>query len=186
MKEEENILRILIETKAALKNDNPFELKNLSNQTIHSATISQDPDNIIVAVLVYSFGKLLERANYRSMEGWNQFISETMKNLDGAIKSLEKKDVEKCRLYLGKIRNLINNISGDLRNYIRDIFLKAEINKAFKIYEHGLSSEQTAEILGINLWELSSYIGQSYIADAKISISMPVEERVKMAEDFFG
>jgi hypothetical protein len=183
MKEVENILRILKETKRFFLDDNPFELKNLSNQTIHSATISQDADNVIVAVLVYTLGKILERSNYRSMEGWDEFSKEIIKNLDLAIKYLENNDVEKCRMHLGRIRNALNKISGDLKNYIQDVFYKAEINKAFKMYEHGLSSEQTAELLGVSLWDLSSYIGQSTISDARIAISMPIEKRIKIAEE---
>ena len=186
MKEVENILRILKDTKRFLQDDNPFELKNLSNQTVHSATISQDPDNVIVAVLVYSLGKILERSNYRNMEGWNEFYKEVVKNLDFSIKHLENNDIDKCRIHLGKIRSSLHKINGDLRNYIRDIFYKAEINKAFKLYEHGLSSEQTAELLGVSLWDLSTYIGQSTISDARVSISMPVEKRIKIAEEILG
>ena len=65
-----------------------------------------------------------------------------------------------------------------------DVF-EAEINKAFKIYEHGISSEKTAELLGVSLWDLSSYIGQSSISEAHISMSMPVKKRLKIAEDIF-
>ena len=186
MKEVENILRILKETKRYFQDDNPFELKNLSNQTIHSATISQDPDNIIVAVLVYALGKTLERENYRSMNGWDEFYNCAVKNLDLAIKFLENGDVEKCRTCLGKIRNSINKISGDLSDYIKDIFYKAGINKASKLYEHGLSSEQTADLFGVSLWDLSSYIGQSFSSEAKRPISMPIKERIKIAERFLG
>jgi len=186
MEEVKNILRILKDTRRFIKEDNPFELKNLSNQTIHSATISQDPDNIIVAVLVYSLGKIFGRDAYREMEGWDELYTAVTKNLDLAIKCLEKNDVKRCRVYLGKIRNSLNKISGKLSEYIKDVFKKAEINKAFKLYEHGLSAEQTAELLGVSLWDLSSYIGQSSITEAKISISMPVKERIKIVEDIFG
>lgn len=186
MKEVDNILRILKETKKFIREDKPFELKSLSNQTIHSATISQDADNVVVAVLVYSLGKVLERDNYRELEGWKEFYLAVIKNLDLAIGSLEKGSVDNCRIYLGRIRNSINNISGDLSRYIKDVFAKAEINKAFKLYEHGLSTEKTAELLGVSLWDMASYIGQSHIGDAKIAISMPVKDRVKIAEEMFG
>ena len=186
MKETENILRILRETLHLIKEDNVYELKTLSNQTVHSATISQDADNIIVAVLVYSLGKILERSYYRKMEGWKNFYDTVVKNLELSIKALEKQDMESTRVYLGKIRHSLNEISGDLGQYIKDIFRKAEINKAFKLYEHGLSSEQTAELLGVSLWDLASYIGQSSIGDAKVAISMPVAKRVQIAEEIFG
>ena len=186
MKEVENVLRILKETKRFIEEDNPFSLKALSNQTIHSATISQDGDNIIVAVLVYSLGKVLERDSYRNMEGWTGFYNSVIKNLELAIREIEKNNIDNVRIYLGRIRNSLNKIDGDLGRYIKDVFKKAEINKAFKLYEHGLSTEKTAELLGVSLWDLSSYIGQSSIGDAKVAISMPVVKRIKIAEDIFG
>lgn len=185
MKEIDNILRILRETKKAIEEGRSSDLKTLSNQTIHSATISQDPDNIIVAVVVYVLGKLTERETYRSIPGWGEFYSSTLSSISSSISALENEDVDKFRLHMGKIRNSINKIDGDLRVYIQDVFRKAEINKAFKIYEHGLSSERTADLLGISLWDLASYIGQSSVTDSKVSVSMPVAKRIKLAEDFF-
>lgn len=186
MKEVKNVLRILKETKGLIQTGNTHELKNLSNQTLHSATVSQDPDNIIVAVLVYSIGKVIERENYRNLEGWGEFEQAVSKNLDLAIKSLGENDLRKTRIALGRIRSSLNEIEGNLGEYIEDIFRKAEINKAFKLYEHGLSSEQTAKLLGVSLWDLSSYIGGSHIHNARTALSMPIKERIKIAEDLFG
>ena len=89
------------------------------------------------------------------------------------------------RVYLGRIRNSLNKFDGYLGEYIKDVFKKAEVNKAFKMYEHGLSTEATANLLGVSLWDLSSYIGQSHIGDAHVAITMPVAERVKIAEGIF-
>jgi len=186
MKEADNILRIFIETRQALNEGNSFKIKQLSNQTTHSATISQDPDNIIVAVLVYAISKIIERENYKNLEGWDEFYYNLLKNWDSAIKSLEKKDIEEFRTILGKIRNSINRIGGNMKEYIQDIFLKSQINKAFKIYEHGLSAETTAELLGVSLWDLASYIGQSSISEGNLNQGIPVEKRIKTAEEFFA
>lgn len=186
MEEVDNVLRILRETQKLVRDDRPDELKGLSNQTIHTAAISQDPDNIVLAVLVYSLSKVFERGNYRGMEGWNKFYSSLIKNLEEAIKSLANNDVEKCRDFLGKIRDSINRIEGSLSIYIQDVFKKAQINKAFKLYEHGLSSEQTAKLLGVSLWDLASYIGQSTIHEANVTESMPIEKRIKIATEIFG
>ena len=185
MKEVENVLRILRETRRLIETEKPYELKHLSDQTIHSATISQDPDNIIVAVVVYSLSKVFTRANYRSMEGWDEFFASVRKNLDSIIRHLERKEIEKSRVHLGRIRNSLNKISGNLGIYIKDVFRKAEINKAFKLYEHGLSSEQTAKLLGVSLWDLASYIGQSSVHESKFLVTMPVKKRIKIAEEIF-
>ncbi len=186
MKEIDNILRILRLAKGFVEEDKANELKSLSNQTIHVATISQDADNIVVAVLIYSLGKVMERAHYREMDGWNEFYDAVTKNLSLAAKKLSREDVVGARRNLGMIRNSLNKIDGDLGIYIKDVFRKAEINKAFKLYEHGLSSSATAELLGVSLWDMASYIGQSHIGDAKVTVSMPVVERVGIAEGVFG
>jgi len=186
MEEIDNILRILRSAKSFVEEDRPNELKSLSGQTIHVATISQDADNLIVAVLIYSLGKVMEREHYRKMEGWDEFYEAVVKNLGEAAQKLDKGDVSGTRKNLGAIRNSLNKIEGDLGRYIKDVFRKAEINKAFKLYEHGLSSEQTADLLGVSLWDLASYIGQSNIGDAKVAVSMPVKKRVGIAEEIFG
>jgi methyl-accepting chemotaxis protein len=186
MQEVDNILRILKETEKSIKDNDFYKLKQLSNQTIHSAAISQDPDNIVVAVLIYALGKILERTHYREQEGWNEFYTPFVQNLERAITSLEKGDVKRAREAFGKIRNSINKMEGNLKSSIQDVLKKAELNKAFKIYEHGLSSEQTADLLGVSLWDLASYIGQSSISESKINEGINVKKRVQIAEDIFG
>ena len=186
MEEVENILQILQDARRFMEEDRAHDLKALSNRTIHSATILQDPDNIVVAVLVYSLGKIMERGHYRDMEGWTEFYGAVTKNLDLAAKALRKNDVDSARDSLGEIRNSLNKIEGNLSRYIKDVFAKAEINKAFKLYEHGLSSEQTARLLGVSLWDMASYIGQSNIGDAHASESLAVKKRVRIAEEIFA
>ena len=73
MKEDENILKILNSTKKAFQNNNSSELKYLSNQTINTASLTQDADNIAAAVIVYSLSKIIERQDYRTLPGWNNF-----------------------------------------------------------------------------------------------------------------
>lgn len=167
-------------------NENDWKtLKILSNSTIHSATIHQDAMNVVVAVLIYATSKILQRENYKNMPGWNGFYASLKENWNLMVKASKKDDMQLLIENAGEVRNSLNKIEGDLGNYIREIFRKAEINKAFKLYEHGLSSAQTAELLGISLWELASYIGQSSISEARINMSMPVKNRIKNAEDFF-
>lgn len=180
-----NISRILKSVKKRISAGSYNELKDLSNETVHSAAVSQDSLNIIIAVLVYSLSKVLQKENYRRMDGWKEFEGTLLKNLDLMILASDKNDKENLILYAGEIRQVLNTFSGNLGTYIKDIFRKAEINKAFCLYEHGLSVQKTAKLLGVSLWDLSSYIGQSRISEAKISVSLPVRERIKYVEEFF-
>ena len=181
-----NVSRVLREAFSAIKDNDWTTLKNLSNSTIHSATVHQDSLNIVIAVLVYSTSKILQRENYQKMPGWGDFYASLLKNWEMMVKASEDKDMKIVVEKAGEVRNSLNKIEGDLGSYIREVFKKAEINKAFKLYEHGLSSAQTAQLLGISLWDLASYIGQSSISEARINMSMPVQERIKRTEEFFG
>jgi hypothetical protein len=184
MQEVDNIIRILRETRKALDKDNSYKIKLLSDQTIHTAAVYQDNDNVIVAVLVYAIGKIIERENYRELPGWREFYSSLIKNLELAISSLEQANLERFRDSEKNIRLAINRIDSKLKDYIEDIFKKARINKASKIYEHGLSLEKTAELLGSDLWDLSTYIGQSSYT-GEVSESLDIKRRIKLAEGMF-
>ncbi|MEM4182093.1 MAG: hypothetical protein QXX68_03015 [Candidatus Pacearchaeota archaeon] len=184
MQEIENSLRILKETLKAFKKSEENNLKSLSNQTIHTAATSQDFDNIILAVIVYALGKILERDNYKQMDGWDLFFQTTIKNIDKAIASIKNKDFESFRLFLGKIREDVNKIDSNLSSYVKDVFYKAQINKASKIYQHGVSAQKAAELLGVSLWDLASYIGQGSVNEADIKDSLLFSERKKIMEEF--
>lgn len=186
MQEKENILRILQETKNAIKNNDSFRLKELSDQTIHTASITQDPDNIAVAVAVYSLSKIIERKKYHEFPGWNQFYKIITLAVDNSIESIKKNDDKKLKENLMSIQKAISKLSGDLKNYIQDVFRKAQINKASKIYEHGISMEQTANLLGVTLFELASYAGQKpEISEAPLTKTLDVKSRIKNAMDMF-
>lgn len=185
MQEKENILRILRETKEAVKKDDVFRLKELSNQTIHTASISQDPDNIAVAVIVYTLGKIIERTNYQTQKGWKAFFDNFTTCIDKSIIALEKDKLEEFRKQIKCIREGIEILHGNFKNHIEAVFRKAQINKASKIYEHGISMEQTANLLGITTWELADYAGKSNIGDVDENITESEKIRIKEVMDFF-
>ena len=182
MKENKNILNILQETKEAIKKEDTLRLKELSNQTIHTASISQDPDNIAIAVIVYSLSKIIERRQHKKSKKFYETIISAINN---SIIAIKKNDEKRFKENFGLIRKAINKLSGKLKKYIQDVFRKASINKASRIYEHGISMEKTAKLLGITMFELANYTGQTGISDVPLSKTMNVKSRIKLAEEFF-
>ncbi|MFC1682048.1 hypothetical protein ACFL0X_00335 [Nanoarchaeota archaeon] len=182
MQEKENILRILEGTIKALKDQDVVKLKELSDQTIHTASISQDPDNIAVAVIVYSLSKIVERKNYK---GWDVFYKKIVLNIQGLIDAIKKGDEKRIDKKVESIRRDVTSMSGSLKKNISDVFRKASINKASKIYEHGISLEKTAKLLGITMFDLASYAGQKDIGEVSDK-GVSVKERVKLIERIFG
>ena len=186
MKESKNILRILKETKEAIKKGDVVEIKSLSNQTINTASLAQDPDNIAVAVIVYSLSKILERENYRELPGWKTLYNTILFSLDKSIKDVQENNEEKFRKDFETIRGTISKLSGKLKIYIQDVFRKAQINKASRVYEHGISMAQTAKLLGVSMFELAGYAGQTGISDVPESKTLEVKKRIKIATEIFG
>lgn len=186
MQEKENILKILEGTKAAIQKSDTVTIKNLSNQTTNTAALTHDPDNIAIAVIVYSISKLLERQDYQKLSGWNEFYNAIFKCIDNVIISIKSNDEAKIKENLDHLRNSLIKVSGSLKKYIQDVFRKASINKASKLYEHGMSMEKTAKLLGITMFELAGYAGQKEeISEAPIVKGIDVPSRIKLAMDMF-
>jgi len=185
MQEADNVLRILQETKVALERDDSFSLRSLSNQTVNTSTLTQDPDNIAVAVIVYSLSKIVERQDYRSLLGWKKFYDNVLLYLDKSTKDIEKREYGKFREDFKAIRGSIDNLSGKLKKYIKEVLRTAEVSKASRLYEHGISMEQTANLLGITLYELAEYVGKTGISEVPENRTMGTKERIKLAMDIF-
>jgi len=183
MQEKENVLRIFEETKDAIKKEDVVKLRELSNQTIHTASLSQDSDSVAVAIIVYSLSKIIER----KYSGAGGFYKTIISAIDNSIIALKKNDEKKFKENLELVRKAINKLSGNLKKYVQDVFRKASINKASKIYEHGISMEKTAKLLGITMFELASYAGQKEeISEVPESKTLDVRSRIKLAMEMFG
>ena len=185
MQEKENIIFILEETIKALKKEDVLRLRDLSNRTIHSSSIYGDPDNIAIAVIIYALSKITERQDYKLYPGWKEFMKNNYSCLDSSLLALKRDNIEAFRDSLACLRKGITKISGKLRGYIQDVFRRAEINKASRMYEHGISMQQTANLLGVSLWELAEYAGKTGIGDVNLGITMPIKQRIKIAEEVF-
>jgi len=185
MQEVDHVIRVLEEAKIALKKDDSVKIRELSNKTLHSASIYQDPDNISIAVILYALSKIIERENYKQYAGWNKFEKAYLLALDKAINDLKKENIPHYRKHIGEIRKAIRALSGNLKTYIDEVFRKAEINKASRLHEHGLSAAKTAKILGITLWELNKYVGQTGIADVNLAYTRDLDIRIKAAQEMF-
>lgn len=185
VQEKENILRIFEETKEAIRNEDSFKLNELSNQTINTASRTQDPDNIATAVVVYSIGKIIERKHYREFPEWNALYKKIISSIDECINAIRKNREEDFGKSIRSLRSYIDRLSGKLKEYVQDVFRKAQINKASKIYEHGISMERTASLLGITMYEIALYAGQANIDGAFGQKGVSTSSRIKTTLEMF-
>ena len=186
MQEVDNIVRILKDTRKAIKENDVVSLRTLSNQTIHTAATSQDPDNIAIAVIVYTLGKLIEKGQNGERGKYEEIFKKVLIDMENLIAFLRVNNPEVVRKNLHSIRKHLEGGSEHFKVYIQDVFRKASINKASKIYEHGISMETTASLLGITMFDLASYSGQKQaIIQESEEKTISAKERIKIAMEIF-
>jgi len=185
MKEGMHVADILEKAKRALEKEDVAELRNLSNHTIHAASIYQDPDNIVVAVVLYALSKLIERRPHEEYPEWHKFQRNYIDCIDKASIALKKNNLVVYREEMQCIMDSINNLSGKMKSYTQDVFRQASISKASRLYEHGISLEKTAKILGLTIWELNQYVGSTGIANVNLAYTKELNDRIKSAQELF-
>lgn len=184
MIEKEHVISILKDAHEAVRTENTLLLNELSNKTLHSSSIYQDPDSIALAVTIYALGKIFSNPMFKSYNKWNLYVTKTARGLSKASKAVQRENILEFRKEIVNIRKDMN-LFGGLKDYIKEVFRKASINKASKIYEHGISRAETADLLGITQWELASYATSTFFNDNDLLITKTVKDRIKFVEDIF-
>jgi hypothetical protein len=152
-----DILNVLREALRILKNDDIFKLRELSDHVIHNATVFQDKDSITVAVSIYAMSK--------AFKDKNAVDPRLLVHLSKAIRSLEKAETISFEKAMKSIVQIIAKQDGSTKFYVEEVLERAQVKKASKIYEHGISLGQAADKIGISLWDLMEYVGRTNIAD---------------------
>ncbi len=153
----QDLLDILARAIVLVKEQNTASLKELSNHTIHDASIFQDEDSITIAVLIYALSKILERGKVDA----NSFVHK----LDEASIALAKQNYKLYRRIISSIFRVISTIDKELHLYVEEVINQAKIRKSSRVYYHGISLARAASMLGVSQWELMNYIGKTSITE---------------------
>jgi len=184
--EVEHVKSIISEAITAIKQEDTLTLKNLSNQTIHSSATFQDIGSILFAIVIYSTGKIIERKEQLGIKNWEEFKNNLTTALENAHIELSKNNYPAYLKNLKEARKDLTQVSPSLKESIQDILRKASINKASKLYEHGLSIGQAAYLLGITSWELAEYAGHDKAEPYHHSHGFTIKERAQRALKFLS
>jgi len=152
-------------------------LVKISNRIIHNASLYQDEDSTLIAVLVYALSKTIQKLCEQEKQ-FRQF-SEPLKKMHHY---LSKNNIKLIRKEISKTISQIRKTDKKLKNYVEEVLNRAKIKKGSKLHEHGISIARTANILGISQWELQEYIG---IKPEFAPKTMPVLKRLAIARELF-
>lgn len=172
-----DILNRVIEIVKAKKDGGAVELKELSNHTIHNASVFQDEYSVQIAVAIYALSKII----YREEKEIPKKMLSAIINMRNYLKN------DQFAEYGAAIKNLfkeISKIDSKLELYIEEVLAQSAIKKGSRIYEHGISMAQAADILGISQWELMGYVGKTMIADKSYGKRDAIT-RLKFARSLF-
>ncbi len=172
-----DILALLKKALRAIREGEIINLRTISNEVIHNASIFQDSDSISTAVIIYSLSKL-----YKQEDDVEKFL---IPYLQSMITSLSKNDYEKYRETSKELIKGISKRYSKTRTYIGEILQRAQISKASKIYEHGISLARVSETLGVSMWELMDYVGKTNIPDS-FGESLDVKKKLEFARSLFA
>ncbi|MEK6825440.1 MAG: hypothetical protein AABY00_01505 [Nanoarchaeota archaeon] len=186
MEEVGHVISILQDTRKAILENDVGRLHELSNQTIHCASSEQDASSITIAVLLYSLSKIVERKGLHKIKNYDLVVKKFIGYIDLALLAIKEGNQEAFEGHLQRSRIALTSTSLNIRPYIQEVLRKASINKASKIYEHGISMGRTSSLLGITQWELSEYTGQKDALERNYTPTQDVRERAKMALEFFS
>ena len=175
----EDIISVLEQAVKIIREQRFSDLKELSNHTIHDASIFQDEDSISIAILIYAMSKTIERCCEKGIP------YEKIENLVAKAKDyLRAEREDDYRKTIKSLFEVINTIDDKLKLFVEEVIKRARVKKGSKLYEHGISLSRTADLLGISQWELMSYIGKTQIVEF-IPENIPVKERLETARRLF-
>lgn len=180
-----DILDVLSHAQEAIQHEDVRALRELSNMTIHNASIHQDTYSILTAVLIYALSKIHERPQYARYKGWGALCKDCGAWIEEAQHALEDHNDAQFEEILRRTFAMMNRRDSGLRKHVQDVLAKAKITKASRIYEHGISLGRTADLLGITQYELMDYVGRTYIADVKENMTFTAKKRLQTARGIF-
>jgi len=173
-----SVLSELIEILRVKEEKDVIAVRELSNHTIHNASVFQDEDSVSIAILSYSLSKIIERK--QGELNYNNIVT----LLKAAVGYLTKDNIDSYRDTIKKMFKFISTIDAKLKLYIEEVINQAQIKKGGKLYAHGISIARAAEILGISQWELMNYIGKTRIVD-RFEEEFKVKNRLSFARGLF-
>jgi len=173
----EDILEVLRKAAEAVTQNDFAALVELSNHTIHDASIFQEDDPLTIAVFVYALAKVMQRCVEKGKS-----CPPLVGGIRHARELLERDDENGYRAAMKELLREVSAVDAKMKMYIQEVVQKARLKKGGKIHEHGISIARTAELLGLSQWELQSYIGR--MEEESLKGNRPLD-RLQKARELF-
>ena len=180
-----DILSILTKSYETIRRKQYYKLKSISDTIIHNSVITQDESCILLTVVIYSLSKIYERESYREYDDFKILDTVVVNELKKAFNSASNNKTVEYEESLRNILKVYTKLTSKLSGHVKEIIENAKINRASRLYEHGVSLGRTSEILGISEFDLMSYVGKTGIGDVSLGINKKIADRIKFTRGLF-
>jgi len=173
-------LNVLSKAIRSIKTNHLLDLETISNQLIHSSTLTEDPITPIISKLIYSIFKLERHSVIKSVPLPLNEIANKLISLHDEL------GVGKIKVFLEEakiVSKYLENLGKDIHLY--NVFERAGVKKGGKLYDHGLSVARSAERMNVSQWELYPYLGKTKLNDYPEDVDKRVKYRLNYARSLF-
>jgi hypothetical protein len=172
----------IIGVRKAFQEGKLFRLKELANEAIKEAVVRNDSTWADLAVLSYSFYKLLTKKHIKQSARWEESKRQIVKALNECIEGTQEFDASKCKIHYQKIVKRISAIDQKLGHYVQNTYGKSRIKMASSAYAFGASLSKAAELTGASIDDVQRYIGATTIHD-EMKEKKSIESRLKRLKE---
>ena len=180
-----DLLLVISSSLLALEKHQIFKLDGISDQCLQSAALYQDQDTINLAIIIYSLAKVSARNEIQPIANWEKILKDIHALLISARHHLNRNQLASFRADMKARIDKISKADQKIAMYIDKVLHKARIKKGRKMYEQGISIGETSKLVGVNYWDLMSYVGKTQIID-KEEVRFDAKKRLNITKRLFG
>ena len=177
----QDTMAVLAKAKAAIEEHDEGLLADISDETIHNASIYQDKISLDTAIVMYALSKIVARLPDESTD-----LQRYLPSLDDAYKALRNQQQEDYLHIMHELAKEIEEHDRHIAKYVLDVMDQAKLKKSAKLYDHGISIAQSASTLGVSQWQLYDYIGKTRMNDGKGVSITNMKKRLQYTRKLFA
>jgi len=151
----------------ALERKDSYRLRELSREYTNQAVETQSRNDLGVAIIAYSFHKILSKAHLRK---------KSKELVDDAQAHLRAHDIE-------GVIDCIDRFDKENGFFQSPLVGKAKVKLGARLYSQGLSLSKSANLAGVGVSDILEYIGET--KTDIVGKAMPVRKRLDVARKLF-
>ncbi len=177
---EEMVDKYLEELILGFDQNDPYNLRRLSNKLIEEAISVDDRRMIDLSLVSYALSKLMLKSHFVKSKEWEIFKKKLLTDLRDAKQDLKtKKDLPKI---LNIVIKDITEFDREAGRYATDVIRHARVKQASRAYALGVSLTKAASLTGVSKKELLDYVGVTKIHEHPFTQTMDLKERYDIAK----